>query len=266
MFNLALVQFFTVHLRSDINLARAEQFIQKAKEQNAQVIVFPEDFMTSSIFGDLRYLDRNDNFRSKFQTLAQKYQIDIVTGSWMEERPTGNVNRSGYINKNGEILGVYDKNHLYLSEGNFLKPGTEVSVFDTEFGRAGIIICWDILFPEIFERMKQLGVQIVYCPSYWYKEIAGVGLKYNVNAEEQHLDAVCLTRAVENNILFVYANAAGVMNFPNGSIDTLVGHSQICLPMAGTIAKMDHNNEEMIVQKIDLSFLEMAEKQYKLQK
>lgn len=264
MFNLALVQFSTVHLRSDINLARAEEFIQKAKDQDAQVIVFPEDFMTSSIFGDLTYLDRNDNFRSKFQSLAQKYQIDIVTGSWMEETPRGNVNRSSYINKNGEVLGVYDKNHLYLSEGNFLKPGTEVAVFDTDFGRAGIIICWDILFPEIFARMKQLGVQIVYCTSYWYKEIAGEGLKYNINAEEQHLDAVCLSRAVENNILFVFANAAGVMNFPNGSIDTLVGHSQICLPMAGTIAKMDHNNEEMIVQRIDLSFLEMAEKQYKL--
>lgn len=263
-FNIAVVQFFTEHLRPDINLTRAEEFIQKAKQQDAQVIVFPEDCMTSSIFGDLSHLERGDVFLHQFQNLAHKYTIDIVTGSWMKETPTGAFSSSSYINSLGEVLGTYHKNHLYLSETKFLSPGTEVSVFDTQYGKAGIIICWDIMFPEIFDRMKQLGVQIVYCPSYWYKEVAGEGLQYNPECEEQHLDALCLARAVENNIVFVYANAAGVMTFPNGSTDTLVGHSQICLPIAGTLTKMNHNNEEMIVQKVDMSFLGIAQKEYKL--
>jgi len=266
IFNVALVQFSIAHLQPEKNFARIEQFIQNAKEKekDAQVIIFPEDCMTSSIFGDLSHLEREDKFLRQFQNLAKQYKIDIVTGSWMKETPQGAFSSSSYINSSGEVLGTYHKNHLYLSERKFLSPGTEVSVFDTAYGKAGIIICWDIMFPEIFDRMKQLGVQIVYCPSYWYKEIAGEGLKYNPECEEQHLDALCLARAVENNIVLVYANAAGVMTFPNGSIDTLVGHSQICLPIAGTITKMSHNNEEMIIQKVDTSFLEIAEREYKL--
>lgn len=263
-FNIAIVQFSIVHLQPKTNIARIEQFIQKAKAQDSQVIIFPEDCMTSSIFGDLSYLERENIFLHQFQDLAQKYKIDIVTGSWMKETPTGAVSSSSYINSSGEVLGTYHKNHLYLSETKFLNPGTEVCVFDTAYGKAGIIICWDIMFPEIFERMKKLGVQIVYCPSYWFKEIAGEGLKYNPNCEEQHLDALCLARAVENNIVFVYANAAGVMTFPNGSTDTLVGHSQIAIPIAGAVAKMDNNEESMIVQKVDMSFLEIAGREYKL--
>lgn len=264
IFNVAIVQFSIAHLQPEINIARMEQFIQKAKAQNAQVIIFPEDCITSSIFGDLSYLERNNIFLHWFENLACKYKIDIVTGSWMKETPTGAVSSSSYINSSGEVLGTYHKNHLYLSETKFLNPGTEVCVFDTAYGKAGIIICWDILFPEIFDRMKELGVQIVYCPSYWYKEIAGEGLKYNLNCEEQHLDALCLARAVENNIVFVYANAAGVMTFPNGSTDTLVGHSQISIPIAGTVAKMDTHEEGMTVQKVDMLFLEMAGREYKI--
>lgn len=262
---IALVQFSITHLRPDINLAHAESYIKQASEQGAQVIVFPEDFMTSSIFGDITQLDRNHTFLKQFQLLAKKYTIDIVSGSWMEETANGPKSTASYIDANGTVLGQYHKNHLYLSERRFLTPGTEVSVFDTKYGKAGLIICWDIMFPEIFARMNKLGVDIVYCPSYWYKEIAGKGLEYNTEAEEQHLDALCLARAVENNIAFVYVNAAGVATFPNESSDHLVGHSQIALPMAGTVAKLNHNNEEMIVQEVDLSFLDLAEETYCLQ-
>lgn len=263
-FNVALVQCTIAHLQPEVNLQKAEEYIQQAAAQNAQVIVFPEDFMTGSIFGDTRHLDRNDNFRKRFQELAKKYAIDIVTGSWMEETVDGNFNRSTYIDAQGNVLGVYAKNHLYLSEGHFLKAGTDVPVFETKYGKAAMIICWDIVHPEIFARMVKQGVQIVYCPSYWYKEIAGKGLAYNPNCEAEQLDALCLTRAVENNIAFVYVNPAGSMSFANGSTDTLVGHSQITLPMAGPVVRMNHNREEMVVQSVDLSFLDLAQAEYQL--
>ncbi|MBP6859703.1 MAG: carbon-nitrogen hydrolase family protein [Candidatus Magasanikbacteria bacterium] len=261
---IALVQFSITHLRADINLARAESYIKQAAEQGARVIVFPEDFMTSSIFGDLTRLDRDNTFLKQFQALAKKHNIDIVSGSWMEETPNGAKSTASYIDATGAVLGQYYKNHLYLSERHFLTPGTEVSVFDTKYGKAGLIICWDIMFPEIFTRMNALGVQIVYCPSYWYKEIAGKGLEYNSKAEEQHLDALCLARAVENNIAFIYVNAAGVATFPNGSSDHLVGHSQITLPIAGTVAKLNHNAEGMIIMDVNLSLLDIAAKTYRL--
>ena len=261
---IAIVQFSITHLNPKINIARVESYIRQAAEQQVQVIVFPEDFMTGSIFGDVSHLDKEQTFLKQFQLLAQKYCIDIVTGSWMEQTEKGALSTTSYIDKNGSVLGEYHKNHLYLSERHFLTPGTEVSVFDTSYGKVGLIICWDIMFPEIFARMNTLGVQIVYCPSYWYKEITGKGALLNAEAEEQHLDALCLARAVENNIVFVYANAAGIMQFSNGTSDHLVGHSQIAMPIFGTVTKLAHNAEEMIIQTVDLSVLALAEETYHL--
>jgi len=73
-----------------------------------------------------------------------------------------------------------------------------------------------------------------------------------------------LARAIENNIIFVYTNAAGVMQFPNNTSDHLVGHSQITLPIKGVVAKLEHNSEEMIIQDVDLSILSLAEETYHL--
>lgn len=261
----ALAQCDITHLDPTTNITRAETFIQQAKAKNAHVVIFPEDFLTGSIFGDTSKLDRDHHFENIFQNFAKTYSIDIVAGSWMEQTPSGPKSTSTYIDAAGTVLGRYHKNHLYLSERHFLTPGTEVCVFDTAYGRAGIIICWDILFSEIFIRMKQLGVQIVYCPSYWYKEIAGIaGLEINQNSEEDHIDALCRARAVEFGIVCVYVNTAGVQAYTDGSKDTLLGHSQIALPIRGTVAKIATNEQKMILQTIDLSVLDLAENTYKL--
>lgn len=252
---IAVVQFHIVHLDVETNFTRIEEFIQRAKADSADVIVFPEDCITASIFGDLSKLDSDRNVRDRFRSLAKQYAIDIVTGSVMEKTDKGNFNTSYYIDSNGDVLGTYRKNHLYPSEYRFLSPGIDAPVFDTKFGRTGIVICWDMLFPEIFERMKKQGVQIIYCPSYWYREIAESMQSSNPRSEEQLLDALCLTRSVEANAAIVYCNAAGTMTFPNASTDTLIGHSQIAMPVHGTIARLDHNEEAMIIQTIDLTSL-----------
>ena len=241
-----------------------EDFIKEAVSQSAQVIVFPEDCMTGSIFGDLTKLDTTHQARNVFQALAKKYQIDIVTGSSMEGTPVGNFNTSYYINANGEVLGTYQKNHLYPSEYAFLKPGSEVPVFETAYGKVGIVICWDMLFPEIFQRMKAQGVQLIYCPSYWYREIAESMASFNSFSEEQQMDALCLVRAIETNAALIYANAAGIQPYANGTQDTLIGHSQIVMPVLGAVKRLNHNDEAVFIQDIDLSLLVRSQQIYQL--
>lgn len=260
---LAIVQFTIAHQERETNFKRIELFIESAAQQKANVIVFPEDCITGSIFGDLTKLDRTHANRDAFCALAKKYHIDIVTGSSMEAVPEGNFNTSYYINAQGEVLGTYRKNHLHPSEYSFLSPGTEAPVFQTAYGKAGIVICWDMLFPEIFERMKRQGVEIIYCPSYWYREIAQSMAEYNPESEEQLLDALCLTRAVEANAVLVYCNAAGVMKNPNGTVDTLIGHSQAVMPVLGGIKRQTTNEERMLVVKLDLGLLKKFGEIYK---
>lgn len=259
--NIALIQFEITQNEPETNWERIEKFIQRSTEERAEVVVFPEDCITGSIFGDVAKLDTTQAALKRWQELAAKYRVDIVTGSVMEGTPEGNFNTSYYVDFKGEVLGQYRKNHLYHSE-TFLTPGKEASVFETQFGKAAIVICWDMLFPEIFQRLKDQGVQIIYCPSYWYREIAGAMASENDRSEEQLLDALCLTRAVETNAALIYCNAAGTAKYDNGSVDTLIGHSQIAMPVLGTVAELRHHHEKMFVKEIDLNNLKKAKKIY----
>jgi predicted amidohydrolase len=255
---IAVVQFQITHLDCEKNLKRIEDFVKRAAEESAQVVVFPEDCVTGSIFGDLSKLDTTGAVRAAFQELAKKYHVDIVTGSSMEGTPEGNFNTSYYIDAKGDVLGTYRKNHLYPSEYKFLKPGTDALVFETAYGRAGIVICWDMLFPEIFQRLKSQGVQLIYCPSYWYREIAGSMASLNPSSEENHLDALCIARALEANAAIIYTNAACVQTYVDGTKDTLIGHSQITMPVLGPIKKVNSNDEVIFVESIDTSLLERS--------
>lgn len=259
--NVAVIQFEIAQNNPEENWERIEKFIIHSVSQKAEVVVFPEDCITGSIFGDVARLDTAQVAMKRWQELALKHRIDIVTGSVMEGTPEGNFNTSYYIDFQGQVLGQYRKNHLYHSE-TFLKPGSEAPVFETQFGKAAIVICWDMLFPELFERLKAQGVQIIYCPSYWYREIAESMASQNDRSEEQLLDALCLVRAVETNAALIYCNAAGTAKYDNGSVDTLIGHSQVVMPVLGTIQELRHHHEKMFVTEIDLNNLKKAKKIY----
>ncbi len=261
---IAVVQFEISHQEPAKNWERIEQFIKKAVVQTADIIVFPEDCITGSLFGDLTKLDTTEVTKQTFQALAARYAIDIVTGSVMTGTTQGNFNTSYYIDGTGSVLGTYSKNHLYPSEHSFLTPGIAAPVFQTRFGKAAIVICWDLLFSELFQRLVRDGVEIIYCPSYWYKEIAESMAAYNSESEEEQIDALCRVRALETNSLFVYANAAGSITYKNGNKDTLIGHSQIVLPQIGAQKKLSHREEELFVETVDLKLLKKTNSIYQL--
>lgn len=260
--HLAVVQFNIAPHEPEKNFGRMEAFVARAAKKGADVVIFPEDCVMGSIFGDLTKLDTTHAARDRFRELAKKYAVDIVSGTRMEHTSDGDFSVSYYINKHGEVLGRYCKNHLYPSERAFLKPGIEAPVFDTAYGKAAIVICWDMLFPEIFQRLKAQGVQIIYCPSYWSREIADKAQIRDRLSEEHLLDALSLTRAVETNSVLAYCNAAGVVRNPNGSVDTLIGHSQIVMPCRGVLKRAPHHRETMLVQEVHFDGLETSKKIY----
>jgi len=260
---IAVVQFEIKKFSPGENLRKAEEFIEKAAASEAQVVIFPEYFITGPIWGKEKFVDFKGNYRKHFQNLARKFSIDIVAGSFIEGDSCGWFNTTYYIDSEGEIRGRYRKVNLWLPERNHITWGTEIAVFNTKYGKAGLIICWDLIFPELFRRMMKNGVRIVYCPSYWCREDAGIGLKYDTDAEIKNVDSLCVSRAFENEIILVYVNAAGKLQF--GRISTeLIGHSQIAVPFKGTIKKLDHNKEEIFLQEIDTDILRDAERAYKI--
>jgi predicted amidohydrolase len=272
--NIAVVQFgiqplapaetlAEAELRVQQALVRVEQFIKKASSR-ADIIVFPENFFTVKL-GGRALADYENRFVQYFQRLAANYAIDLVPGSFIEGDSDGQYNTTYYIDKTGTIRGKYRKIHLWHPEKPLLTPGNAVSVFDTQYGRVGLIICWDLMFPEVFRAMLQQGVEIVICPSFWCFEDAGIGLKHAPDAEVTLVDALCTTRAFENEIILVYANAAGKY-LSSADILQLIGHSQITTPFAGPLHVLAHSDQEMFIQLVDTAVLRDAEEAYTIKK
>jgi len=206
--NIAVVQFSIDQFAPEHNLKRAEQFIRAAANQ-AQIIVFPEDFLTGPINGEKRFADYEHCYLAQCQKLAATYGIDIVPGSIIEGDNAGLYNTTYYIDKTGTVRGRYRKVNLWIPERDHITPGNEISVFQTNYGKVGLMICWDLIFPEVFRVMVKQGVQIVICPSYWCFEDAGMGMQHDANAEIKLVNALCVARAFENEIILVYATGAG---------------------------------------------------------
>lgn len=259
---IAVVQFAIHQFSPEENLKRAEQFIEKASSE-AQIIVFPEDFVVGPLLGRNEFADYDGRYFKHFQHLAVQYKIDIVPGSIPEGAQSGIYNTTCYIDSGGNILGTYRKVNLWIPERAYNIPGNETCVFQTQYGKVGLIICWDLIFPEIFRALVREGVEIVICPSYWCLEDAGEGMKYDENAEIKLVNSLCVTRAFENEIVLVYANAAGRLQYA-GNMGTLIGQSQVTVPFKGAIGLMGHNNEEMRYFVVNTSVLDEAEKAYKI--
>jgi predicted amidohydrolase len=264
-FKIAVVQFEIKQFSPEDNLRRIEEFVIKASRAKASVVVFPEDCVNGPILKKEKYVDYTGKTKNIFQELAKKYVIDIVTGSVIEGSKSGWFNTTYYINHKGKILAKYQKINLWIYERSYIKSGDKICVFKTRYGKAGLILCWDLFAPEIFRKMIQAGVEIIYCPSYWLRRDARNGYKYNKDAVAKGIDSVCNARAFENGIIMVYANAAGQFK-RGGYIDELVGHSQISVPFIGEVKKLNHNKEEIFIQEIDNSILKDAEKAYSIRK
>src|SRR3989344_6084243 len=207
-FKIAVVQFKVNEFSEEENMLGARKFLKLASKKEANIIIFPEDFVSRTTSDRLESKNVSRNVR-EFQKLAKEFKIDIIPGSFIEKENSKKYNITYYISSSGKILSRYKKIHLWNSERKNMKPGRDISVFETKYGKFGLVICWDIMFPEIFTRMVKEGVKGVFCPSYWCYEDAGKGLNYDKNSEVKLVDSLCVERAFENEIIFVFCNASG---------------------------------------------------------
>jgi len=266
---IAVVQFEIKQFSPSYNIKKAERYIVEASSAGADIIVFPEDFITGPIEGKIEFADPEHNYIKYFQNLAKKHKIDIIPGSIIEKSKSGIYNTAYYIDFNGKIKSMYRKINLWHPERSYINPGNKVKVFNTRFGKAGLIICWDIIFPEVFRKMSKEGVELVFCPSYWCYGDNGIGVKHDKNSEIKLIDSLCVARAFENEIIFIYCNPAGKLDLRIGKNrikDKLLGRSQISVPFKGSIKKLKHSREKMFIQEVDTSILLDAEKVYKIRK
>ena len=131
------------------------------------------------------------------QRFAVKYKVNIIAGV-VERDPQGNMRNSAFIvDRQGKLAGIYRKVHLTVGEAESgVIPGNEFPVFDLDFGKVGIMICWDNWFGESARLLRLNGAEIIAYP------IAGDG-------QPEHREHTWATRAMDNSIPMVISLRGG---------------------------------------------------------
>ena len=132
--------------------------------------------------------------------------------------------------------GVYDKQHLWALERFYFRGGNGTPVFQTDFGTIGIMICYDMGYPEVARMLALQGAQIVLCPSAWCEPDHDV---WDINVP---------ARALENTVFLCAVNRYG-----REQDLYMGGHSKVCDPRGRVVAELPDEGEGVLNVEIDLA-------------
>ncbi len=167
---LALGQMGAVQGEPAANLKKMEEMTAQAAKEGADVICFPELSYTGYFVRKerLEEIAEEDGgyFTTRLAELAAEYGIGILGG--FAERADGKLyNTAILVDRSGRTAAKARKVHLWKSEKKRFDAGEGYPVFDTEFGRVAIIICYDLEFPEPARIAALKGAELIFCPAAW---------------------------------------------------------------------------------------------------
>ena len=167
---LALGQMAAVQGEPAANLKKMEEMTAQAAKEGADVICFPELSYTGFFVRKerLEEIAEKDGgyFTTRLAELAAEYGIGILGG--FAERADGKLyNTAILVDRSGRTAAKARKVHLWKSEKKRFSAGEGYPVFDTEFGRVAIIICYDLEFPEPARIAALKGAELIFCPAAW---------------------------------------------------------------------------------------------------
>jgi predicted amidohydrolase len=229
-----------VQMRSGLDPARnldaAVALIQQAKANGADYVQTPEmtnivankrDAMLAAVAEEER-----DASLAAFRELARKLAIHLHIGSLaIKISPDRAANRSFVIDPQGEIVGRYDKIHMFdvdlpggesYRESRSYRPGEQAVVADLPWGRLGLTICYDVRFPTLHRALAEAGASFLTSPAAFTKQTG-----------EAHWHVLLRARAIENTC-FVFAAAQGGRH--EDGRDTF-GHSLVIDPWGRILAE-----------------------------
>ena len=157
----AAVQFALGKKSYQEAIESAKNHVKIAAEQGAKLVCFPEHWL-------LEYRKHGHLALEQLTSTAQAAKIVVITGAnYAPNNPSSPELRvrSFVIDSDGKQLGNQDKVHLYGSEKKVAAPGQKLNVIQTTYGRIGILICYDCMFPEAARTLALNGADILFVPS-----------------------------------------------------------------------------------------------------
>ncbi len=247
---LALCQITPKREDKAANLQKIEELTWKAKEQGADLAIFPEMSLTGYVLHDQVYgLAEQIPGPSvqKIEALCKATGVHVIFGMPEVSEKTQStiyntavlVSPEGYV---GKYRKMYLPTHSVFEEKRYFRPGYQPAALQTSLGTIGLTICYDVFFPEVFRLPRLMGAQLLICIS------ASPAIR------KGYFEILTAARAIENTAYLAYVNLGGMedgLQFWGGS--RLVG------PTGDVLAVAKYDVEDFVVADVDFGDLKTAE-------
>lgn len=237
--SLAMVQFHSILQNAAVNVERIIQFMREASGRKARLIVFPELCISGySLAIGREYYKLGEGLAGRHvQQLCQAakmYQLHaVIPMPLIKDQML--YNSAVLIDSNGRIAGDYSKTHLWGEEKNFFQAGSDYPVYDLDFGKLGVMICYDAGFPEVARMLALKGAELIVVPAAFSP------------LHKKRWDIYFQARALENSCF-----VAGI-NGVDGQHEMLFGNNKLFGPQGDLLVEGSVQQEEMQIAEFDLT-------------
>jgi predicted amidohydrolase len=206
----AVVQF-KASTNKETNLKKIINYISKAAQNKATLVAFPEFMMfytnSSQTSKQLANLAEkiNGNFVNTIAKTAKQYRIQVIGSFYEKSNKKDRVYDTSFvIDKTGKVISTYRKIHLYdalgFRESDKMTSGSKITKpVKTSIGKVGMMICYDLRFPEMSRSLASSGSEVLVAPSAWVKG----------DMKEEHWITINKTRAIENGCYVIAPDQVG---------------------------------------------------------
>lgn len=235
------------------NKRKITEAVERASEEKAGLIIFPEtvEYIGDDFRGNASEIP--GELESFFSELARKHGVWLHAGSITEKHGDKLCNLTLLFAPDGKRCAAYRKIHLFdvdvadgpsYKESSDITPGDSLVVADTEFGRLGLSICYDLRFPQMFAKMADLGAQVLI-----------VSANFTDATGRDHWEPLLRARAIENTCYVLACGQCGGKKAFKAH-----GHSMIIDPW-GRILAQAGEEETILYGELDPKLLETCRRQ-----
>jgi len=241
------------------NIGRAWELTQRAATDGADVVVLPEMF--ACLYENASFLENAEEaggmIWQALSDMAAANNVYLVGGTFPEREGKRLYNTCFVFDRAGRQIARHRKTHLFdvdveggqhFKESDTFTAGRDITVFDTEFGRLGLCVCFDMRFPELARIMALEGARAVFVPA-----------AFNMTTGPLHWEVMFRSRAIDNQVFTVGCALARDENGPYVSY----GNSIAVDPWGKVLCRADAA-EEVLTVDLDLSEVDRTRSQLPL--
>ena len=244
------------------NVRTVKTYLEKIKDENPDFVILPEMFCCPYQTENFPIYAEEEGgpIWQQLSAYAKQYGVYLIGGSMPEKDAEGNVYNTCYVfDREGKQIGKHRKVHLFdidvkggqtFKESDTLTAGDSDTVFDTEFGKIGVMLCFDIRFPELSRMMVNDGAKVIFVPA-----------AFNMTTGPAHWELSFRTRALDNQIYMV--GCAPARDVSAGYISW--GHSIVTDPWGRVIDMLDEK-KGILLAELDMDYEEQVREELPLLK